>query len=177
MGWQAGVYYLNLEREVGVASVPDPGENYIAGARVQRALIGPQTEALVYDRFDTEVFAVFGQLAYEVTDDFEISAALRYDVEKRKVHSLVPSPAQQTSNFIDYTDTFIVFPLGLFPCPGLGDGPGSPLNPAAKRVYSAITMAPTIHEPITILTAWIFEIGALAADATERSRNAFQPPA
>ena len=143
--WQTGVYYLNLEREVGVASVTDPGENFISGARVQRALIGPQTEALVYDRFDTEVFAVFGQLAYDVTDDVEISAALRYDIEKRKVHSLVPSPAQQTSNFIDYTDVFIVFPLGLFPCPGLGDGPGSPLNPAFVD-FTACTISQTIAD-------------------------------
>ena len=128
--WQAGVYYLNLEREVGVATVTDPGENLIAGARVQRTLVGPATESLVYDRFDTEVFAVFGQLAYDLVDDLELSAALRYDNEKRKARSLVPAPAQQTSSFIDYTDTFLVFPLGLFPCPGLGDGPGSPLNPA-----------------------------------------------
>ena len=143
--WQAGVYYLNLEREVGVASVTDFGENYISGARVQRALIGPQTEALVYDRFDTEVYAVFGQLAYDVTDDFEISAALRYDTEKRKVHSLVPSPAEQTSNFIDYTDVFIVFPLGLFPCPGLGDGVGSPLNPAFVD-FTNCTISQTIPD-------------------------------
>ena len=143
--WQAGVYYLNLEREVGVASVTDPGENFIAGARVQRALIGPETEALVYDRFDTEVFAVFGQLAYDVTDDLEISGAIRYDSEERKVHSLVPSPAQQTSNFIDYTDTFLLFPLGLFPCPGLGDGVGSPLNPAFVD-FTACTISQTIPD-------------------------------
>jgi len=128
--WQGGLYYLNLEREVGVANVTDPGENLIASARAQRALVGPTTEALVYDGFDTEVFAVFGQLAYDVMPELEVSAALRYDNEKRKVRSLVPSPAQQTSRYIDYTDTFLVFPLGLFPCPGLGDGPGSPLNPA-----------------------------------------------
>lgn len=128
--WQAGVYYLNLEREVGVATVTDPGENLIAGTRAQRSLTGPDIEALVYDGFDTEVFAVFGQIAYDLVDDLEFSAALRYDNEKRKVHSLVPSPAQQTSRYIDYTDAFMVFPLGLFPCPGLGDGPGSPLNPA-----------------------------------------------
>ena len=143
--WQAGVYYLNLEREVGVASVTDPGENFISGARVQRALIGPQTEALVYDRFDTEVYAVFGQLAYDVTDDFEISAALRYDTEKRKVHSLVPSPAEQYSNFIDYTDVFLLFPLGLFPCPGLGDGVGSPLNPAFVD-FTNCTISQTIPD-------------------------------
>ena len=131
--WQTGVYYLSLEREVGVATVFDPGENFIPGARAQRALIGPNTEALVFDHFDTEVFAVFGQVAYDITNDLEFSLALRYDNEKRKVRSLVPSPAQQTSNFIDYTDLpgfGLVFPALLNPCQGLGDGPGSPLNPA-----------------------------------------------
>ena len=107
----------------------DPGENF-NGSRAQRALIGPDTEALVYDKFDTEVFAVFGNAAYDINDDIEFSVALRYDREEREATSLVPSPAQQTSNFIDYTDTFLAFPLGTFPCPGLGDGQGSPLNPA-----------------------------------------------
>ena len=143
--WQAGVYYLNLEREVGVATITDPGENLITGARVQRTLVGPDTEALVYDRFDTEVFAVFGQVAYDLTNDLEISAALRYDNEKRKVTSLVPSPVQQTSNFIDYTDNFMIFPLGLFPCPGLGDGPGSPLNPAFVD-FNSCTISQTIPD-------------------------------
>ena len=128
--WQVGAYYLNLERKTGVATVRDPGENFIPGARAQRTLIGPETEALVFDQFDTEVFAVFGSIAYDVTDDLEFALAVRYDNEKRKVHSLVPSPAQQTSTFVDFTDAFLTFPLFLFPCPGLGDGPGSPLNPA-----------------------------------------------
>ncbi|MGI9229655.1 MAG: TonB-dependent receptor [Gammaproteobacteria bacterium] len=128
--WQAGAYYLNLEREVGVASVEDPGVGFVPGAEVQRALIGPQTEALVYDRFDTEVFAVFGQVAYDLTDDVELAAAIRYDSEKREVTSLVPAPDVQTSDWIDYTDIMLFFPSGLHPCMGLNDGRGSPLNPA-----------------------------------------------
>ena len=128
--WLFGGYYLELEREVGVATVRDPGIGFIPGATLQRALVGPDTEALVYDRFDTTVLALFGQLAYDVSDTFEIAAALRYDNEERDVTSLVPAPGEQTSKFIDFTDTFMAYPLGLFPCPGLGDGAGSPLNPA-----------------------------------------------
>ncbi len=128
--WQLGGYYLNLEREVGVATIEDPGVGFVAGAELQRALIGPATEALVYDRFDTEVLAVFGQVAFDVTEEIELAAALRYDREKREVTSLVPAPDTQTSDFIDYTDAFQLFPLGLVPCQGLGDGQGSPLNPA-----------------------------------------------
>jgi iron complex outermembrane receptor protein len=121
--WQAGVYYLDLEREVGVATLRED----VSGS-LPKSLINAQTEALVYDGFDTSVLAVFGQIAYDVTDNLEISAALRYDREERKVQSLVPGPNQQTSNFIDYTAPFLIFPLGANVC---DDGvAGSPLNPA-----------------------------------------------
>ena len=147
--WQVGGYYLNLEREVGVASIEDRGVGFVEGATLQRALIGEQTEALVYDRFDTEVLAVFGQVAYDLLDDVELAAAVRYDSERREVASLVPAPVRQEdgsysnySNYIDYTDVDTVinmdtgakglfFPFGLNPCEGmLDDGQGSPLNPA-----------------------------------------------
>jgi iron complex outermembrane recepter protein len=125
--WQGGVYYLNLEREVGVATLVDDGR-----ADLIQSFVNPLTEALVHDQFDTEVFAVFGQLAYDVTNDLEISAALRYDNEKREVRSLVPAPVPGTrtnySNFIDYTTGFLVFPAGGAGCED--SFAGSPLNPA-----------------------------------------------
>ena len=49
------------------------------------------TQQLVDDNFGTDVYAVFGQLAYDVTDTIEASFALRYDREERDVHSLVPT--------------------------------------------------------------------------------------
>jgi iron complex outermembrane receptor protein len=130
--WQGGFYYLNLDREVGVATLRDPTtvpELFSEGTgSLTRSLVNPLTEALVHDRFDTEVWAVFGSLAYDVTDDLEASVALRYDHESREVRSLVPPPSQQRSNFVDYTTGFLIFPLGATGCE---DGmAGSPLNPA-----------------------------------------------
>ena len=102
--WLAGIYYLNLEREVGVNTGVD------LGFGVTKSLFVPAldgngdpttnpTEALVHDRFDTDVYAVFGQLAYDITDSVEASLALRYDREERKSTSLVPTDAE--TQFID----------------------------------------------------------------------------
>ena len=136
--WQGGFYYLDLEREVGVAQLRDDGR-----AVLPESLINPLTEALVYDQFDTTVYAVFGQLAYDVTDTIEVSAAVRYDREEREVSSKVPAPSQQRSQFIDYTSPFMIFPLGASVCP---DGlPGSPLNPAFID-FSTCTVSETIPD-------------------------------
>jgi iron complex outermembrane receptor protein len=140
--WQGGFYYLNLDRQVGVATLVDPTPVSVLTTEgsldLPTSLINPLTEALVYDDFDTEVWAVFGQLAYDVTDDLEASVALRYDHEAREVHSLVPPPGVQRSNFVDYTTGFLLFPLGAAGCE---DGiAGSPLNPAYVDFATCTTL-------------------------------------
>ena len=117
--WQAGVYYLSLEREVGVATMVDDGR-----AELLQSFVNPLTEALAHDRFDTEVFAVFGQITYDIIEDVEFSAALRYDNEKRKLSSLVPPPNQQRSKLIDFTTASLTFPAGVAGCDdGLAGSP------------------------------------------------------
>ena len=121
--WQVGMYYLDLEREVGVAQLEDDGR-----PSLPESLVNPLTEALVHDEFNTEVWAGFANIQYDVTENFEASFAIRYDSESREAKSLVPSPAQQTSRFIDYTG-------GGTACT---DGAqGSPLNPAFITNLSA----------------------------------------
>jgi len=119
--WATGFYFLDLEREVGVNLLPD-----INGEARPKALFVPgQTESLFHDRFDTRVYAVFGNINYDVTDDVEFSAALRWDREQREVSSLVPPPtvAGATTNFVDLDPTVAL------PFSGPFNG-GSPLNPA-----------------------------------------------
>lgn len=114
--WQVGFYYLDLDREVGVGQLVDDGRTSLP-----QSLVNPLTEALVHDEFNTEVWAVFGNVQYDVTDDVEVGLALRYDREDREASSLVPGPNVQRSTFIDYT-------VAAFGCE---DGmAGSPLNPA-----------------------------------------------
>src|SRR5690606_17263366 len=66
---------------------------------------------------DTDVWAVFGQLAYDVTDTIEASFALRYDREERDVTNLVPADA--TATYIDTCAGIEPDPIN----PGLCEGP------------------------------------------------------
>lgn len=95
--WLGGMYYLNLDREVGVNMGLDTGAGIIRSLYTDDP--ANPTQQLVHDKFNTEVYAVFGQLAYDVTDDIEASLALRYDRERRKVRNKVPAYA--TTSFID----------------------------------------------------------------------------
>lgn len=115
--WVAGLYFLDINREVGVAQGIDTG-----GPIIRSLYNGPTTssptEALSWDKYDSKVYAVFGQASYDVTPEIEISAALRYDREERKAHNLVPTDARTR---------YIVFDGGPF----VGGAPLNPgLNPA-----------------------------------------------
>ena len=55
---------------------------------------GPNPTDLLYDDdFASKVYAVFGQVAYDVVDNLELALALRYDSEDREVSNNVPTCA------------------------------------------------------------------------------------
>ena len=93
--WLGGLYFLNIDREVGVSAGIDSGGNppkslYVAAGQPYA------TEQLLWDRFKSDVGSVFGQVAYDIVPSVEGSLALRYDREDRKVSSLVPTGARST---------------------------------------------------------------------------------
>jgi len=91
--WMFGVYFADIEREVGVSLNADNGDTPIRGLL---QVGGPNsTAALIHDRFDTQVTSVFGQIEYDMTDSTELAFALRYDNEDRDVSSLVPPNVRQ----------------------------------------------------------------------------------
>ena len=121
--WQAGVYFLDIERYQAVTQQRDDGSNWPNPASgVRRIVYSEFTDAMVNDTFDTQTFAVYGSMSFDVTEALELSVALRYDSEKREVTNNVPSPADGAlSNYIDYCGgqcTLNGQPLN-----------GSPLNP------------------------------------------------
>ena len=121
--WQAGLYFLDIERYQAVSQLRDDGTNWPNRAgNVPTTIYSEFTDAMVNDTFDTSVYAAFGSINYDVTESIELSVALRYDREERKVSNGVPSPADGAlSNFIDYCGgqcTLNGVPLN-----------GSPLNP------------------------------------------------
>jgi len=87
--WLAGVYATQIEREVVVAYGADQGRGFLRQPYV--APSGPNpTDLLFWDEFNTDVFAVFGQLEYDLNDSVELALALRYDREDRQVDNRVP---------------------------------------------------------------------------------------
>lgn len=121
--WQAGVYYLDIERYQAVSQLRDDGTNWPNPAgNVTRSIYNEFTDAMVNDTFDTQTIAMFGSISYDVSEALELSVALRYDSEKREVSNGVPSPADGAlSTYIDYCGgqcTLNGQPLN-----------GSPLNP------------------------------------------------
>lgn len=88
--WIAGVYFLDIEREVVVTYGADTGQGFLRQPYVDPAGPNP-TDLMFHDIFDTQVFAVFGQLEYDMSDTVELALALRYDTEDREVTNQVPN--------------------------------------------------------------------------------------
>ena len=87
--WQAGVYYLDIDREVGVSLGADLNQGVLYSLYNGPTTVNP-TSQLYHDDFTTEVTAIFASLDYEASDNLNIGFALRYDEEKREVDNLVP---------------------------------------------------------------------------------------
>ncbi len=92
--WSGGLYYLHINRHVGVSVGDD------TGAPISQNLDNPitsrsPTAQLFDDEFTTNVFAGFASSDYSITPDLVGSAAFRYDVEVRDDQNLVPTGDRQ----------------------------------------------------------------------------------
>ncbi|MFT7286863.1 MAG: iron complex outermembrane receptor protein [Halieaceae bacterium] len=93
LSWSVGTYFLQLEREVSVAIGYDRRQGILRNELNGQNSSNP-TEQLAWDQFDTDVFAVFGSVDYDLSDTLTFSAALRYDQEKRDVSNKVDPDAR-----------------------------------------------------------------------------------
>ena len=87
--WVAGAYFADIDRHVVVSQGADLGGKLRAKAFIPTGGSNP-TDLLYDDDFSSKVYAVFGQLAYDVMDNLELALALRYDSEDRSVSNNVP---------------------------------------------------------------------------------------
>jgi iron complex outermembrane receptor protein len=99
--WNGGVYFLNIDREVGVNTGIDrlnPGSGYTNASPIpslyvpdNAAFTAPNpTEQVAWDDFGTDVYSVFGGISYDFMDAWTVDFALRYDREERDVKNKVP---------------------------------------------------------------------------------------
>jgi len=95
--WIAGAYFLTIDREVVVAYGADTGNGFLRTPYVPPSGPNP-TDLLFWDDFDTDVFAGYGQLEFDLGESMELAFALRYDKEDRKVSNSVPNVMSSGNN-------------------------------------------------------------------------------
>ena len=119
LNWQVGAYYLNISRTVGVSLGGDTGQGVVKQLYSPPGSINP-TSQLFADRFNTDVYAAFAAGDWDATEAINIGLALRYDIERRQVHSLVPTAI----------DPFTGGPIN----PGQAFGPIQPQRETFKQI-------------------------------------------
>ena len=87
--WQLGAYYLHIDRHVGVSLGGDTGNGVIRQLYNAPGSTNP-TSQLFDDKFRTNVYAAFASADYKPSSRFDINVAVRYDIEQREDHNLVP---------------------------------------------------------------------------------------
>ena len=152
--WQAGVYYLDIDREVGVNLGIDLGQGVVESLFVPQAGANP-TEQLVHDNFQTEVAAIFGQLLYDVSDDVEVSLALRYDQEDREVRNLVPTDAR--TQYLDFSLDGVFTgnaPLNPGLDPFLNPGGIVPQSKTFEQLQPKVSVTWDVSDATTLFGSW-----------------------
>jgi len=125
--WMVGGYFLDIDRQVGVSLNRDSGSAPVRGL-FQNG--GPNaTASLAHDDFDSRVLAAFAQVQFDISENFQVSVAGRYDSEKRKVHSLVPTNVTQSVIDLNFD--------GIF---------NDPLNPALSSLINPTGTIPDKEE-------------------------------
>ncbi|UVO50728.1 TonB-dependent receptor [Sphingomonas sp. SUN019] len=89
INWQLGGYLLHIDRLTGVSLGADTGNGVIKQLYNAPNSTNP-TSQLYIDKFKTDVYAGFGAVDWKPNDLFDLTVALRYDVERRRVDNQVP---------------------------------------------------------------------------------------
>jgi iron complex outermembrane receptor protein len=97
--WIAGAYFIGTERFISTGNMVDLGGGAFPVYHTPRGNfpfdfasfpVGPQTTFLA-DGQDNSAWAVFGEAAYDLSENLELSFALRYDEDKRENTTLTPT--------------------------------------------------------------------------------------
>lgn len=149
--WIAGAYATSIERQVVVAYGADQGQGFLLQPFVPATGPNP-TDLLFNDEFNTDVFAVFGQLQYDLSDTVELSLALRYDREDREVDNLVPNVSASGLNINTLDANFQPGPIN----PGFVNNPnGIPSRSATfDQLQPKITVNWAASEQVNLYASW-----------------------
>ena len=117
--WIGGIYAAQIDREVVVAYGADTGNGFLRQPYVPSTGPNP-TDLLFWDDFKTDVYAVYGQLEFDLSDTLELAIAARYDREEREVDNQVPNALNSGLNVNLVDANFAPLPIN----PALATNPG-----------------------------------------------------
>lgn len=129
--WIAGLYATEIDREVVVAYGADQGLGFLRQPYIDPTGPNP-TDLLFWDDFDTSVIAAFGEVSFDVGESSELSLALRWDQEDRKVHNKVPNVSASGLNVNTLDAMFMPGPIN----PGFLTNPGG--IPDRSRTFDQV---------------------------------------
>jgi iron complex outermembrane receptor protein len=92
--WIGGVYFIQTDRYISTGNIADRGEGAFPVYRTPRsATTFPNSfqHTFLADSQDNFAWALFGELAYDLSDRTEVSVALRYDEDERENTTLTPT--------------------------------------------------------------------------------------
>ena len=179
--WQAGLYYLHIDRRDCIATELDTGAGFVA----QCYTTGPQarTEQLTDDATTTNVYAVFGAADYQVNERLKVGLALRYDHEERTSINLVPAAARSLyagnilTGFPNGTPTK---PANYYLNPGLDPAynPSGRLDPRSRsydQLEPKVTLGFKLNNETNVFANWGigFKSGGLNPGGTTAIVNGF----
>lgn len=147
--WSVGAYYLNIDRQVGVALGLDTGDGAVGGLFTPAGQPN-STEQLAFDDFETDVFSLFGSLETDLTDQLTASVALRWDREERSVENLVPADA--TTLFVDFDG--VPFTGGAPLNTGLLGGPILPQSANFDQFQPKVSLTYKPLENLSLFANW-----------------------
>jgi len=111
--WIAGIYYADIERESLVGYGADQGQGFLRQPYVDPTGPNP-TDLLFWDDFETQVYAAYGSLEFDLGDTMQLEFSARYDREERDVINRVPNVLNSGLN-VNLLDPATGAPLPINP--------------------------------------------------------------
>lgn len=89
--WIAGAYFVHTDRFISTGNMQNDGTGVHPVFREPRTSGSNLSTTFLADEQDNDAWAVFANATFEVTDKFEIDAAVRYDEDKRENTTITPT--------------------------------------------------------------------------------------
>jgi len=158
--WIGGAYFIHTDRFISTGNMLDTGAGVFPVYEQPRGnptLPGPNNSyTFLADTQSNDAWALFADATYEVTSQFEVDAALRYDEDRRQNTTDTPD----TPWCFDPNNALLCFPVsGFLPQPPANSGlPAAQTGDVRTHTWSKLQPKGTLRykpaDNVTIYGGW-----------------------